>query len=63
MPVEVVGIDPFSGDTLTQQVYAGLRLRIERGAYAPGEVLPSRATLARRLGVSEFVVRAALKRK
>ena len=62
MPVEVVGIDPFSGDTLTQQVYAGLRLRIERGAYAPGEVLPSRATLARRLGVSDFVVRAALKR-
>jgi len=57
-----VGIDPFSGDTLTQQVYKGLRQQIERGAYAPGEVLPSRAALARRLGVSEFVVRTALKR-
>lgn len=55
-------IDPFSGDTLTRQVYDGLRGQIERGEYARGDVLPSRITLARRLGVSEFVVRAAMKR-
>ena len=55
-------IVPFSGDTLTRQVYEGLREQIERGEYARGDVLPSRITLARRLGVSEFVVRAAMKR-
>ena len=55
-------IVPFSGDTLTSQVYEGLREQIERGEYARGDVLPSRITLARRLGVSEFVVRAAMKR-
>ena len=57
-----LNIDPFSGDTLTHQIYEGLREQIERGEYSQGELLPSRMTLAKRLGVSEFVVRAAMKR-
>lgn len=57
-----IDIDPFSGDTLTHQIYDGLRAQIERGEYAYGEMLPSRTMLSGSLGVSEFVVRAALKR-
>ena len=53
-------IDRTTPGTLTGQVAMGLRRRIADGTLCPGDRLPSRDTLAKELGVSEFVVRRAL---
>ena len=55
-------IDGKSARTLTAQVEEGLRAEISSGAFPVGSLLPSRASLARELGVSECVVRTALSR-
>ena len=47
--------------SLTAQVAQGLREAIRKGVLKVGEPLPSREALAQRLGVSECVVRAALR--
>lgn len=49
-----------SSFTLTRQVAEGFRNAIVTGFYKPGDQLPSRDVLAAELGVSEYVVRAAL---
>lgn len=48
--------------TLLAQVSDGLREAIAGGYYAPGDMLPSSRELARVLGVSEIISRAALRR-
>lgn len=48
--------------TLTGQIEDGIRGLIAGGAYAPGDSLPARDVIAKSLGVSECVVRAALRR-
>lgn len=53
------GIDCNSRKTLTDQVVSGLRGCILRGVWKTGECLPSRSELARKLYVSENVVRSA----
>lgn len=55
-------LDPASPKTLTQQVEDGIRALIASGACAPGSTLPPRDEIAKRLHVSECVVRAALRR-
>ena len=57
-----LSIDWTMPGTLTEKVVRELRRRIADGILRPGDRLPSRDALARELGVSEFVVRAALKR-
>ena len=47
--------------SLTAQVAQGLREAIRKGVLKVGEPLPPREALAQRLGVSECVVRAALR--
>ena len=54
-------VDRCSDKTLTAQVVEGLKSAIDRGAYAKGSVLPPRDKMAKTLGVSECVVRAAVK--
>lgn len=56
-----VSIDPRSGKTLTRQVEEGIRSLIATGRYAPGDTLPPRGAIAKRLNVSECVVRSALR--
>lgn len=53
-------VDKDSSLTLTRQVAEGVRDAILSGFYKPGDQLPSRDVLAAELGVSEYVVRAAL---
>ena len=55
-------LDPASPKTLTQQVENGIRALIASGAGALGSTLPPRDAIAKRLHVSECVVRAALRR-
>ncbi len=55
-------LDPASPKTLTQQVEDGIRELVASGACAPGSTLPPRGVIAKRLHVSECVVRAALRR-
>ena len=55
-------LDPASPKTLTQQVEDGIRALVASGACAPGNTLPPRDEIAKRLHVSECVVRAALRR-
>ena len=55
-------IDRTSGKTLTRQVEEGVRALVASGLYAPGSTLPPRDEIAKRLHVSECVVRAALRR-
>ncbi len=55
-------LDGGSSGTLTQQVENGIRALIASGACAPGSTLPPRDAIAKRLHVSECVVRAALRR-
>ena len=55
-------IDRSSGKTLTRQVEEGVRALVASGLYAPGSTLPPRDEIAKRLHVSECVVRAALRR-
>ena len=55
-------LDPASPKTLTQQVEDGIRELVASGACAPGSTLPPRDEIAKRLHVSECVVRAALRR-
>ena len=57
-----IAINPGSGKTLTRQVEEGVRALVVSGRYAPGDTLPPRGEMAKRLHVSECVVRAALKR-
>lgn len=52
-------VDLSARKSLTEQVASGLRKLIAAGYYRVGDRLPSRRPLARHLGVSEFVVRAA----
>ena len=47
---------------LTEQVERGLRHAILTGGYAPGDCLPTLLEMAAQLGVSEIVVRRAVKR-
>jgi len=54
-------IDPNSSQTLTRQVVCGIKRSISEGYYQVGDSLPPRNVLSRSLGVSECVVRAALK--
>ncbi len=54
-------VDSGRPESLTAQVSQGLRAAIRNGVLKVGEPLPSREELARRLGVSECVVRAALR--
>ena len=44
-----VNIDPRSGKTLTRQVEEGIRSLIATGRYAPGDTLPPRGAIAKRL--------------
>ena len=55
-------LDNGSPKTLTGQIEDGIRGLIAGGAYAPGDSLPARDVIAKSLGVSECVVRAALRR-
>ena len=55
-------IDRSSGKTLTRQVEEGVRALVASGLYPPGSTLPPRDEIAKRLHVSECVVRAALRR-
>jgi len=55
-------IDRSLGNTLTRQVEEGVRALVASGRCAPGSTLPPRGEIAKRLGVSECVVRAALRR-
>ena len=55
-------LDGGSSGTLTQQVEDGIRELVASGACAPGSTLPPRDVIAKRLHVSECVVRAALRR-
>ena len=55
-------LDGGSPKTLTGQIEDGIRGLIAGGAYAPGDSLPARDVIAKSLGVSECVVRAALRR-
>jgi DNA-binding transcriptional regulator YhcF (GntR family) len=48
--------------TLTESLYRAVDRAIAEGKYREGDVLPPRGLLARHLGVSEHVVRAALSR-
>ena len=52
-------VDLAGRESLTDQVASGLRKLIAAGYYRVGDRLPSRRPLAKHLGVSEFVVRAA----
>ena len=54
-------LDNGSPKTLTGQIEDGIRGLIASGAYAPGDSLPARDVIAKSLGVSECVVRAALR--
>ena len=55
-----LSIDRRNPTTLTQQVSALIRRGVSEGHFKDGAVLPSRAELSRKLGVSECVVRAGL---
>ena len=55
-------LDGGSPKTLTGQIEDGIRGLIAGGAYAPGDSLPARDVIAKSLGVSECVVRSALRR-
>lgn len=57
-----IAIDPRSGKTLTRQIEEGVRALVASGRYAPGSTLPPRDEMAKRLHVSECVVRSALSR-
>jgi DNA-binding FadR family transcriptional regulator len=52
-------IDRTASGTLVGKVVDELRRRIADGTLRPGDKLPSRDALAKKLGVSEFVVRRA----
>lgn len=53
-------IDRFSGVPAYRQVAADLREKVESGAYAPGEKLPSESELLEAYGTSRVTVRQAL---
>ena len=55
-------LDRTAGEGLGVQLTEGMREAIRIGFYRPGDVLPSVASLAERLGVSVIVVRGALAR-
>lgn len=52
-------IDFSSAESLTNQVVQGFHAAIDHGVYRAGDRLPTIRTLAKTLGVSEMVVRAA----
>jgi DNA-binding LacI/PurR family transcriptional regulator len=50
------------GVTLTDQVTAGLRHAIRSGSFRVGDSLPARKAMAKQAGVSEIIIRHAVKR-
>lgn len=55
-------VDRASVHRLSDQVYSGLRTAIDSGFYKPDDRLPPRDRIAAHYGVSETVVRAAVRR-
>ena len=54
-------VERMRGSTLVEQVVDGLRQAILSGFYKPGDLLPPITDLAKGLGVSDIVTRAAVK--
>jgi GntR family transcriptional regulator len=57
---QLVTIDPLGEEPLYRQLATIIRARIESGELAPGELLPSEATLAQEYGLGRDSVRSAL---
>lgn len=55
-----MGIDPTSYTPIYQQLADVLRDKIERGVYAPGQLLPSEGRLMQEYGASRDATRKAL---